>query len=123
MATRTAEDITPNQGRTSYEGIVKIRWAGLLITDDGAPAGFAQSADRSIQVLGTFGAGGTVVIEGSLDGVNWETLTDPQGNNLSFTGTSKKLEAISEMTEFIRPRVTAGDGTTNLTVILLARAD
>jgi hypothetical protein len=51
--------------------------------------------------------------------VNWAALTDPQGNNLDMA--SLKIEAISELTRFVRPKVTAGDGTTNLTVLLLVK--
>jgi hypothetical protein len=84
--------------------------------NDGEPFQNPGSADRSVQVTGTFGAGGTVVLEGSNDGTNYRTLTDPQGNALSFT--SAGLEAIQEITRYVRPRVTAGDGTTSLTVTL-----
>jgi hypothetical protein len=76
------------------------------------------SPDRSVQVGGTFGAGGTIVIEGSNDGTNYRTLTDPQGNALSFT--SANLEAVQELTRFIRGRVSAGDGTTAIAVHILA---
>jgi hypothetical protein len=44
-------------------------------------------------------------------------LTDPQGNDLNIT--TAKIEAISEATRFVRPVVTAGDGTTSLTVFLM----
>jgi hypothetical protein len=76
-------------------------------------------ADRAVQIRGTFGAGGTVVIEGTIDGTNYITLTDPQGNAISKTADS--IESISEIVKLIRPRVTAGDGTTAISVTLLAR--
>lgn len=84
--------------------------------------GFAQYVeypDRSVQVSGTFGAGGTVVIEGSNDGVNWSTLTDQLGNALSIT--SADIAPIMEVTRYIRPRVSAGDGSTNIAVTILLR--
>lgn len=96
-----------------------IQWSGLLQGDDGEPFEMPSMSDRSVQVHGTFGAGGTLVIEGSNDGVNYFPLTDPQGNALSFT--SAKIEQVSEITLWLRPRVTAGDGTTSLTVTMLAR--
>lgn len=86
--------------------------------DDGTPFENPGSSDRSVQVTGTFGAGGTIVIEGSNDGTNYKTLTDPQGNSLSFTSAS--LEQVQELTRYIRPRVTAGDGTTSLVASLMA---
>jgi hypothetical protein len=72
-----------------------------------------------VQVQGTFGASGSVSVEGSNDGVNYHTLRDPQGVSLTFTAAG--LKAVLELTRFIRPRVTAGDGTTALTVTLVAR--
>lgn len=79
----------------------------------------AAYADRSAQVEGTFGAGGTVLIEGTNDGTNWRTLTDPLGNLLSITaaGIKQVTEAVLQM----RPRVSAGDGTTSLTVTFALR--
>jgi hypothetical protein len=105
----TAEQIDP-RART-------VAWTPLANTDDGAGYG-VFGADKSVQVTGTFGAGGTLVIEGTNDAnpasATWFTLTDPQGNAMSFT--AARLEQISEYTRWIRPRVTAGDGTTALTV-------
>jgi len=94
-------------------------WSGMSNGDDGAPFELAQYADRSVQVSGDFGAGGNLRIEGSLDGENYYVLGDPQGNDLNFA--SGKIEAITELVRYIRPRVTAGDGTTSLTVTMLAR--
>ena len=96
-----------------------VSWVSLANGDSGSPVEYHTSADRSVQVVGTFGAGGTVVIEGSNDGTNYVTLTDPQANALSFS--SAGLEAISELTRYIRPRVTGGDGTTSLSVYLIMR--
>lgn len=93
-----------------------VSWSSMANGDDGEPLQNPGSSDRSVQVTGTFGAGGTVVIEGSNDGTTYKTLTDPQGNALSFTAAS--LEAIQEVTRYVRPRVTAGDGTTSLTVTI-----
>jgi hypothetical protein len=94
-------------------------WSPLLNGDSGAPFPIPGFADRSVQVVGTFGAGGTVLIEGSNDGTNYATLKDPQGVALSITAAS--INEILQIVKFIRPRVSAGDGTTSLTVILLAR--
>lgn len=88
-------------------------------TDVGSPIEMPGSADRSIQVSGTFGTGGTVLIEGSNDGTNYVTLNDPQGNALSVT--TAKIEQLLELTRYIRPRISAGDGSTSLTVTMLLR--
>lgn len=94
-------------------------WGPLLNGETGATLNLPGFGDRTVQVAGTFGAGGTIVIEGSLDNTNWITLNNIQGTALSLTAGG--LRAISEATTYLRPRVTAGDGTTSLTVTLMAR--
>lgn len=105
------------------ERLVRFIWAGLLNGDDGAPVDWAAYADRSVQVFGTFGVGGSVTLEGSNDERNgtatWSALSDLRGN--TFALTSAKIEQIEDLTYKLRPRVTAGDGTTNLTVVVFAR--
>lgn len=111
--------INPSFERNGDHSVVFFTFETLTNGDDGAPIEWHEWADRSIQVLGTFGSGGTIVWEGSNDGTNYVTLTDPQGNALSFTSAS--LEQVSEITRFARPRVTAGDGTTDLDVHVVCR--
>lgn len=94
-------------------------WNNMVLGDDGAPLHFAQYTDKSVQVVGTFGLGGTLRFEGSNNGTDWSVLTDPQGNPLDFT--SAKIEMVSEATLYVRPRVTAGDDTTNLSVYVLMK--
>lgn len=97
-----------------------IVWSGLLNgPDTGTPVQVGDFADRSFQITGTFGAGGSITIEGSNDGVTYFPLTDPQGN--AITKTAAALEVASECTRYVRPSVTAGDGTTSLAVALWAR--
>ena len=102
-----------------------IRWTGLTKTTDdtGAPLTLGQYADRSVQARGTFGSGGKVIMEGSND-LKAETptyapLVDPNGNAIEFSAAG--IEQILECSYLIRPRVTAGDGTTDLTVTLMVR--
>lgn len=90
-------------------------WTPLTTTNaDGNSLTAEQYADKSVQVTGTPGVGGSVSLQGSNDGTNWATLTDPQGNALTFTAVGIKM--VAEATRYIRPLVTAGDGTTSLTV-------
>ena len=84
-----------------------------------AGGGLAGFADKSIQLTGTFGAAGAVLIEGSNDGTNYSLLTNAQGAALPTT--SAGLAAITEAVIFVRPRITAGDGTTSLTVTMFFR--
>lgn len=110
----TADEITTfgDQGHV-------VSWTPLANTDVGTPLEMIGSADRSVQVVGEFGAGGTLLLEGSNDGTNYNTLHDPGGNALSLT--SSQIVAILEISAFIRPRVSAGDGSTALSVTLLVR--
>lgn len=107
------------QLQTVGDEVLIFTFANMANGDSGLALERPGSADRSVQVEGTFGSGGNVVIEGSNDGTNYRVLTDPQGNGLNFT--SAKIESVMEITRYIRPRVTAGDGTTLLTVSILMR--
>jgi hypothetical protein len=111
--------IAETRDRTIGNNAHFVQWTPLLNGDSGAPFAMPGFADRSVQVTGTFGAGGTVLIEGSNDGVTYSTLSDPQGVALSVT--AALLKEISQICKLIRPRVSAGDGTTSLSVTLLAR--
>lgn len=94
-----------------------ISWA-LANGDVGQPYGDSgDQADRSLQVSGTFGVGGSVTFEGSNDNSNWFTLHDLQGNNLTYTAAG--LKQVQEVALWVRPNCTAGDGTTALTASLL----
>lgn len=123
MAVRTG---TVSRIATHGDRAHVIEWTGLTqaTLDTGNPVEMPGSSDRSVQVTGTFGAGGSVRLEGSnkeaptVD-ADYAVLTDPQGNALDVT--SAKIEQVMELTRWIRPRVTAGDGTTSLTVRLLVK--
>lgn len=121
MATRA---VTITRITTAGDREVHVaQWAGLTqaTLDDGAPVEMPGSWQRSVQVQGTLGAGGSVKIEGSNDGTNYQVLHDPQGVALDITALS--IKAIQDLPRYIRPRVTAGDGTTSLTVTMLMRRE
>ncbi len=95
-------------------------WTPLTTTNaDGDGAAYAGSGDRTVAVAGTFGVGGTVIVEGTLDNTNWFQLKDPSGTVISFSAAG--LRAILENAVAVRPRVTAGDGTTAITATLVVR--
>lgn len=97
-----------------YAGYALSKWTGLANGESGdTPTADIMSGDRVAQITGTFGAGGTIIMEGSVDGTTWFQLRDPSSTVISFTAAGGK--AILEAVPFIRPRVTAGDGTTALT--------
>jgi len=80
-------------------------WAALLTGNTGAPVEKPTFSDRSVQVAGTFG-GATCTIQGSNNGADWVTLTDPAGVALTFTSTG--LKQILQVTKYIRPSITGG---------------
>ncbi len=82
---------------------------------------FSGFADKSVQVEGTFGAGGSIAVEGTNDGnvLHYRQLTDPQGTTIAIA--SAGIKAITEAVIWVRPHVTAGDGTTAVTVSMFFR--
>jgi hypothetical protein len=70
--------------------------------------------DKTFSVAGTFGAGGSIQLEGdNIDGTKGIILKDTGGNNIVMTAAG--TVAIAAVPLFMRPKVTAGDGTTALT--------
>lgn len=118
MATRAATISNPTKDQWD-DGVQLVTWTGLLNGDDGAPIELPTHSDRSVQVVGTFGAGGSLSVEGSNDGTNYATLNTPASVALAITAAG--IKAVLELPRYIRPRVTAGDGTTSLTAVLLVR--
>ena len=109
---------TETRDRSFQNDVHYAAWTPLANGDSGTPYGMSGFADRTVQIGGTFGTGGTVVVEGTNDGTNYATLNDPQG--VAISKTSAALVGVAQITKFIRPRVSAGDGTTSITVTLLA---
>lgn len=91
---------------------VTVTWAAILNGNQGDAHGGPWSGFFAA-VSGTFGAGGSVRLEGSNDNVNWFALSPAA---LTSAGNFAPLGA-QEHPKFIRPNVTAGDGTTSLTVV------
>lgn len=105
--------------------VLIVKWV-LANGDVGAPVSKPEYADRSVQVFGTFGTGGTLILQGSNEGddsqsapTTYATLTDQGGTNLSFTGAG--LKQVLQNTNWVRPNCSAGDGTTSLTVYMVFR--
>jgi len=122
MATRAFNKLVPAQGAVLPTGVVVYEWTGLLNGDDGTPVAVAAYPEKCVEVAGTFGVGGSVQAQGSLKvdlpaDADFVPLNDPQGGVVALT-TSNKIEQILETPYWFRPKVTAGDGTTSLTVRL-----
>jgi hypothetical protein len=70
---------------------------------------------KTVQVTGTFGASGTITIEGSNDGITYATLRDPSGTPLVISNTS--IYTIAENTRFMRARAGGTGGTLDVHVM------
>lgn len=93
-------------------------WEAMGDDDVGEPISVINSPDGSVQVTGTHG-GAEFTLEGSNDGINWFTLVDPFGNNVSLT--DEGLVMFLPRVWMIRP-MTAGGSGTDFDVILLLGA-
>lgn len=91
-----------------------------ITTADHTGAGYQlpDAADRTVQFTGTWGAA-TVKIEGSIDGVTYFALKDPQGVEISAT--ADELNAVEENVAYIRPRLTAVGAGATVVAALLSR--
>lgn len=103
---------------TTYpgRGQVQVKWTALANGQSGDSASVGRWRDRTIQALGTFGAAGAVTVEGSQDGAAWGAVTDH--NAVAIVLTDNKPRVIAEGPLYLRPRISAGDGTTAINVIL-----
>src|SRR5437899_12821646 len=110
------------------KGVLIVKWI-LANGDTGLPFIDGQYPDKSVQIYGTFGAAGSVKIEGSDEAPQtienptpvaptWFTLRDPRaGTNLLVFTAADGQEILENVTQ-IRPNVTAGDGTTSIKVVM-----
>lgn len=101
-------------------GSLVIAWKGILTGNRGAVVDVSQYEDLSIQFFGMFGDGASIRLEGSNDGENFVTLSDPQGNSLVKIADS--IEAVVERTRYIRPAVDGGNSDTKLNAYLFMKA-
>ena len=105
-------------------GSHKWVWAAMGDDDVGAPldpiGGGIAFADKTVMIVATYDSA-TIVIQGSNDGTNWFTLTNPNNDSLSFT-VGDQLDTILENPLYIRPKTSGGQGSTAITVTLAGRA-
>ncbi len=114
-------------------GMRVATWGPLANGDTGKPVFLGRYADKCAHILGTFGSGGSVTLQGSNSPLAdpehpsynpatssiWVALVDPQGN--AITKTAAAIEQLLESPVWVRPICTAGDGTTALNCILASK--
>lgn len=110
---------TSTEVNTLYGKASLATWTALATSDTGKPVVGVGLSDRSFQASGTFG-GATVVLQGSNNGTDWVTLTDPAGVALSFT--SAGLKQVLQVTKYMRPSVSGGAAVSiNCDLLLVGR--
>lgn len=92
--------------------VVTVTWTGVSTTTDTptayGPLNHGKGAVRAaVTISGTFG-GATGVLQGSVDGSVYATLTDLAGNAVSAT--AAKLQEFSSSCLYFKPVVTGGTG-------------
>lgn len=114
--------VTPTITRSGDDKVLRFTYADMANGDVGVAIHerHADYSDRVVSVIGDFGVGGSATVKGTPDGgATFHTLTDPQGTDIALTGSKSEqiLEGLPEM----RPEITAGDGDTELTVVITCR--
>lgn len=100
-------------------GEVIIQWASVKNGDTCAPytsTPSVASADRSLQVEGVWGSGGSAQLEGSNDQTNFEILHDVQLNTIIMSGNG--IKQVLDKTYQTQPHITNGDANTLLNFTL-----
>jgi hypothetical protein len=115
MATVTTTDINGDGS------IMMAVWPLTTADHTGDALSWADWADRSVTFTGTWG-GATAALEGSNNGTDWIALADPQGT--AITKTANGIEAVLELTRFVRPRLsTVGSGAVVSATILMRNSN
>lgn len=120
-----AAAVTVKIVQTVYGHVHKHTWAALTnAVSPGAAVSVPVAADRTIQFEGTWGVA-TATLEGSNDDDgsgtvgHYHTLHDPLGNLISTIQAS--IWQISEEVLWLRPSVSAADGTTSIVATMLSK--
>lgn len=112
-------DINPTV--TPKSGLTVVSWK-TLTSSNANGASYQPIRMRfvaaAVQVTGTFDSA-TVVMQGSNDGTNWETLLDTNGASISFT--SAGFAELSTSFLYVRPSTSGGSGSQDIDVIVCAR--
>lgn len=127
MATVTGEDIPFDYQDVGIAPVLFHKWETLTTTNDvGSKFECPLHADIAVHVFGAEGTGGHLKMEGSnLESPtdadsDWFVIDDPQGNEIDVTSVPAGAQH-GILARWVRPHCTAGDGSTDYDVILIAR--
>ncbi len=101
----------------------RVRWSGVTEADSIANYDFAEFTDKSVQVVGNFGVGGSVTVYVSLNsadlgrdpsagGSTWSPATnvDGLGDVVIAAAAANDVIQILEVSSYIAAEITAGTG-------------
>lgn len=104
--------------------IIAMSWGPMKFGDNCVPIVSGSLVDHSIQAEGTFGIGTSVTLLGSNDATtttngNYHALTDPYGTTINIQ--SPAIKQSTEVTAWIKPAITAGDGSESIVATVSIR--
>lgn len=100
-------------------------WSELGADEEGAPIQYPNMPVKTVQISGEL-SGGSIVLQGSMDGETWVTLrhtgaTVDQGEGIELAPINAAgMFVIHENPRYVRPVITDGDGSTDVSVIVVA---
>lgn len=107
--------------KTWSANVQVVEWAALKAEGLGERVDLSGGRVLSVQVIGIFGDGGCVKIDGSNTGEHWEALSNPEGGLVCIT--TPCFAAIHECPRFVRPVVAGGDKHTDIKVVMLVKRE
>lgn len=98
--------------RNPQRGVYLLTWENITEADSGAPFNVQAFADKTVQVTGDFGNGGQITMQGTNEDtpVNWDTLHDAQGNDITIASGTPHVEVLLENVKWIRPLGSGSSG-------------
>ncbi len=115
MASPTTLDLNGDRS------VMLVTWPLTTADHTGDAVAWSDWADRSVTFTSAAWGGSTVALEGSNNGTDFVPITDPQGT--AITRTSNGIEAATEITRFVRARLTTvGSGAVVSAQLLMRRS-
>lgn len=114
--------VTPSHTRLLEGEAMLYTWTLTQADNEGLAIDAFEYGDRTVQIgaAGSTGFdGATVLLQGSNDGQNWFTLTDPQGNGISKGAAA--LETVMEVPRHTRVSSSGGGAAQSVPVYLFCR--
>lgn len=104
---------------TEFNNLAMYSWTITNTNDTGNGVQVPLYSDKTVQMVGTWGSTpGAISLKGSLDGTNYEILTDADGNAITLTANG--LVLVRENVLYIKPDKTTADASLDVDVTIMA---